>query len=80
MVRQEDLSLVYNETGSVVIRDRQFLGRENRYTLISPSEQHLIARTPADVVFPVGETVDVAIATSHVQVFSPEQVSQRVNR
>lgn len=72
MVRQEDLTLVCNPAGSTVVRDRQFLGRENRYTLTLPSGQELIARTSAEVFFPVGEQVDVAIANPHVQLFPIE--------
>lgn len=72
LVRQEDLTLTYDEAGSTVIRDRQFLGRENRYTLITASGTELIARTPADIVFPVGESVNVAIANDHIRLFPLE--------
>ena len=80
MVCQEDLALTYSETGSVVIRDRQFLGRENRYTLTTPSGQPLIARTSAEIVLPVGESVNVAIASDRVQLFPLEHSSQRIEQ
>jgi iron(III) transport system ATP-binding protein len=75
LVRQEELRLSANDASSIVIRDRQFLGRENRYTLITPSGQHLIARTPAELVFPVGQSVNVAIDSQHIQVFPVEHTA-----
>lgn len=69
MVRQEDVMLQLDPMSSVMIRDRQFLGRENRYTVQSPSGQCLVARTPADTIFPVGDAVRVAIAPADVCLF-----------
>ncbi|GEM_PF-94147 len=71
MVRQEDVHIELDESSSIVIYDRQFLGRENRYTLRAPTGQILVARTGADVVLPIEATVRVAIASDAVQPFPP---------
>lgn len=45
MVRQEALVINPDEAGTMVVRDRQFLGREYRYTLEAATGQVLYART-----------------------------------
>lgn len=66
MLRQEDLLLRLAEPSNqhkanAIIRDRQFLGREYRYT-VQLSEQALIARTSVEQCLPVGAAVDVTIS------------------
>ncbi len=61
MLRQEELQLTpaaNGETG-LTICDREFLGREYKYTLIHPTLGNLQARTPKR--FDIGETVLVAV-------------------
>jgi len=48
MIRPEDIQLQPSASGNVTVGDRQFLGRDYRYTLLTPSGQKLYARTPAD--------------------------------
>ncbi|MGI0500495.1 ABC transporter ATP-binding protein [Limnospira platensis CENA597] len=70
MVRQEDFILKPDETASVVIRDRQFLGRELHYCLQVPSGGELIARTPfGGRSLPVGMRVQVMFPQDSVRVF-----------
>lgn len=70
MVRQEDFILKPDETASVVIRDRQFLGRELHYCLQVPSGGELIARTPfGGRSLPVGMRVRVMFPQDSVRVF-----------
>ncbi|MGB3493819.1 MAG: ABC transporter ATP-binding protein [Elainellaceae cyanobacterium] len=76
MVRQEDVEIELDESSLISIRDRQFLGRENRYTLQAPTGQIIIARTGADVVLPIGSTVRVAIASDAVRPFPPRHGSE----
>ncbi|MFS8858179.1 ABC transporter ATP-binding protein [Synechococcus sp. H55.7] len=59
MIRQEELHLHPDPQGGLVIRDRQFLGREYRYCLIAESgkELHALARE----ALPVGTRVRIAI-------------------
>lgn len=69
MIRQEDLVLKPDENGSVIIRDRQFLGRELRYCLRAPSGQELIARTTFSRALPIGTKVKISIAEPSLRIF-----------
>ncbi|MEL7038884.1 MAG: ABC transporter ATP-binding protein [Cyanobacteria bacterium J06592_8] len=69
MVRQEDFILQPDEDAPVIIRDRQFLGRELHYSLQVPSGQELVARTPAGAALSIGMRVHVSVAKDAVQVF-----------
>ncbi|MCF2971290.1 ABC transporter ATP-binding protein [Synechococcus sp. Nb3U1] len=59
MVRQEDLQLFPDPSGEITIRDRQFLGREYRYCLISDAGKELHALTRE--VLPIGSRVQIAV-------------------
>ena len=65
-IREEDVILKPDDSGLVVIRDRQFLGREHRYCLVTPSGKELHARTTTANLLPVGTRVQLAVATSRV--------------
>ncbi len=69
MLRQEDIVLVPAPTGNGLVRDRQFLGREHRYTIGLASGSQLLARMPVSQAIPVGATVKVTIAQHTPQVF-----------
>ncbi|MEA5508829.1 ABC transporter ATP-binding protein [Crocosphaera sp. UHCC 0190] len=69
MVRQEDILLKPDETGEVVISDRQFLGREYRYCLRTPSGCQIHARTALQTQLPIGTKVHLAIAPHAPQIF-----------
>ncbi|MDY7013277.1 MAG: ABC transporter ATP-binding protein [Cyanobacteriota bacterium] len=70
MVRQEDLILHADAMGKASIRDRQFLGREHRYCLQTPSGRELIARSDASEPLPVGSNVKIAVAANSWQLFA----------
>ena len=70
MIRQESLQLVADETSQIVIRDRQFLGREYRYWLKTPSGQAIYARTPITTNFATGTNVRLVVMDQDVRVFS----------
>ncbi len=59
MIRQEELRLHPDPQGRVTIRDRQFLGREYRYCLVTETgkELHALARE----ALPVGMRVQVTV-------------------
>ena len=59
MIRQEELRLHPDPQGRVTIRDRQFLGREYRYCLVTETgkELHALARE----ALPVGTRVQVTV-------------------
>ncbi len=69
MIRQEDLHLEPDEAAPVVIRDRQFLGREHRYCLLTPSGRELHARTTHQRLLPVGTRVKLSVAAAALQIF-----------
>ncbi len=69
MIRPEDLVLKPDENGSVIVRDRQFLGRELRYCLLAPSGQELIARTNFSKALAIGTKVKISIAEPSLRIF-----------
>ncbi|MGK7888600.1 MAG: ABC transporter ATP-binding protein [Leptolyngbyaceae cyanobacterium] len=69
MIRQENVSITADTTSEVIVRDRQFLGRENRYCLQLPSGRTVHARVPVDCCYEVGTPVKVAIAPHAIQLF-----------
>lgn len=60
MIRQEDLILKPDDQATVVICDRQFLGREHSYCLLTPSGQKLLTRTKNATVS-VGTKVSLSV-------------------
>ena len=69
MLREEDIFLKPDETGSIVIRERHFLGREYRYCLQTASGQRLHARTTTNTLLPVGTRVQLLAAVESSQIF-----------
>jgi len=69
MIRQEDLILKPDEEGKVAIADRQFLGREYHYSLVTASGRELKARATGSSPLPVGTKVQLAIAKGTLEVF-----------
>ncbi|MGK7921312.1 MAG: ABC transporter ATP-binding protein [Trichodesmium sp.] len=69
MIRQEDLILKPDNQSSIVIRDRQFLGREFRYCLQTESGKELIARTTPQIALPIGIKVKVSVVEDNLRVF-----------
>ncbi|MGV2827230.1 ABC transporter ATP-binding protein [Myxosarcina sp. GI1(2024)] len=71
MVRQEDLVLTPDETANIVVRERQFLGREYYYCLETASGKRLRARTTFSNPIAVGTKVNLAIAADSLRIFPP---------
>jgi iron(III) transport system ATP-binding protein len=69
MLRQEDLMLAVDSSSQIVIRDRQFLGREYSYSLSLPSGRTITARTPVGICLAVDTPVRVAISAQNLQVY-----------
>ncbi|MBO0350231.1 ABC transporter ATP-binding protein [Phormidium pseudopriestleyi FRX01] len=74
MIREEDLILKPDETGEVVIRDRQFLGREHRYCLMTPSGLEFHARISGESLLAIGTRVQVAAIEERLRVFAMKGV------
>lgn len=79
MIRQEDLMLKPDDQSSIVIRDRQFLGREFRYCLQTESGKELIARTTPQVALPIGIKVKVFVAKDNLRVFPVTSGEKYIN-
>ncbi|GAB4442339.1 MAG: ABC transporter ATP-binding protein [Cyanobacteria bacterium J069] len=69
----EDLRLLPDAAGILTVGDRQFLGRDYRYTLLTPSGKKLYARTPAQQAIAPGTPVQVAVNPARLRCFPPEQ-------
>ena len=69
MIREEDVMLHPNEQAPVTICDRQFLGREHRYCLITPSGQEIHARATVNSLLPVGTRVSVGAVTEALRIY-----------
>ncbi|MDB9529449.1 ABC transporter ATP-binding protein [Oscillatoria sp. CS-180] len=69
MIRQEELMLHPDAAGELVVRDRQFLGREYRYTLTTATGELLHARTNTCDRLDIGQTVHGKVATQHPPIF-----------
>ncbi|WP_431191154.1 ABC transporter ATP-binding protein [Leptolyngbya subtilissima] len=72
MVRQEDLALVEDAGGAVVVRDRQFLGREYKYCLQTPSGQLLYARLPMTRAIEVGSRVQIMVPSQRLRLYASQ--------
>lgn len=74
MIRQEDLILQPDQTASTIIRDRQFLGREYRYCLKTPSGQELHARSLSSQALPIGTSVSLSVVPQNLRIFPQNPV------
>ena len=69
MLRQEDITLVPDAASKIVVRERQFLGREYHYCLETASGKRLHARTSLSNLINVGSSVHLSLVTASPQVF-----------
>jgi iron(III) transport system ATP-binding protein len=69
MLREEDVNMRPDEGGEIVISDRQFLGREYRYCLQTPSGIQLHARAAINSQWAIGTRVKLSVVADAVRVF-----------
>lgn len=69
MIHQSDVQLQPDNTSAIVIRDRQFLGREHRYLLVTPEGQRLQALSTLKSPLEVGTRVRLVVNPLQVQLF-----------
>jgi len=69
MIRQDGITLISDSAGDITVRDRQFLGRENRYCLQLPSGREVVARLASDHEFSIGERVKAIVADAAVSLY-----------
>ncbi|VEP13056.1 Spermidine/putrescine import ATP-binding protein PotA [Hyella patelloides LEGE 07179] len=69
MLRQEDIILTPDCNSSVVVKERQFLGREYRYCLETASGKRLHARTNISNAVDVGTNVNLSMIQAKPLIF-----------
>jgi iron(III) transport system ATP-binding protein len=69
MIRQEELVLAPDDNSDVIITERQFLGREYRYSLVTASGKRLHARTASDLALAVGTKVNLTLPHQTARIF-----------
>ncbi|HBQ99613.1 MULTISPECIES: ABC transporter ATP-binding protein [unclassified Roseofilum] len=69
MIREEDIQLKPDENAIAKIGDRQFLGREHRYTLHTSSGLELKARSNTINPLPIGTKVNLQVRAKTWQIF-----------
>jgi len=69
MIGQADLRVVADEDGRLLVKGRQFLGREYQYSLLMPSQAVLWVKMPVGVRFEVGDRVGVVVDWDRVRFF-----------
>jgi iron(III) transport system ATP-binding protein len=72
MIRQEDLHLEVEDDGPLVVRQRQFLGREYKYCLTTPAGRFVYARLPAHQPISVGCRVRPVIQPQQLKLYPPQ--------
>jgi iron(III) transport system ATP-binding protein len=72
MIRQEDMVLKPDRQGRAIILDHQFLGREYRYRLRTPSGQTLYALSKSTEGLAKGVTVSITAKSQALQIFPQE--------
>jgi iron(III) transport system ATP-binding protein len=79
IVRPEDIELELDDRSKILIRDRQFLGREYRYWLTTPADRPLYARCSTNIHLPVGASVRVSVPTHKLQAFAMDETANQAD-
>jgi iron(III) transport system ATP-binding protein len=69
MIRQEDVQLKPDASSRIVVRDRQFLGREYQYCAVLPSGHSIYVRAGCHNPIQEGSYVQLCVDPEMVQVF-----------
>ena len=69
MLRQEDVILLPDMSSQIVVRERQFLGKEYHYCIETPSGKRLYARSNLNQSISVGTKVNLSLAISSPRIF-----------
>ena len=77
MLRPEDISLIPDPDSKIVVRERQFLGREYYYGIETASGKRIYARMNLDRAIAVGDHVSVSLTVNVPQIFT---VSSEINK
>lgn len=79
MLRPEDLNLIPDADSQIVVHERQFLGREYYYCVITPSGKNIYVRTTSKQAISVGTKVSLfpTVASPKVFTISSENYQQK---
>lgn len=80
MIRQEDVILMADDAGELVVRDRQFLGREYLYTLQTSTGRQIQARTATRTQMAIGTRVRLDLAHAPLRFFPHTEFLQQADR
>lgn len=69
MLRQEDISLTPDLHSNIVVRDRQFLGREYHYCLETGSGKRIHARSDLNQAIAIGTKVNLSLNIASPRIF-----------
>ncbi len=69
MICQEDIEMKADDAGELLVRGRQFLGREYQYSLLMPSQQVLSVRSPVSQRLSAGTQVQVKVKPGRAKFF-----------
>lgn len=70
MLRPEDINLIPDADSQIIVQERQFLGREYYYCVITPSGKRIYVRTAAHGAISVGTKVSLSLAMTSPKVFA----------
>ena len=77
MLRQEEIRLIADEASPVVVRERQFLGREYQYCLEMASGKRLHARTDLSNSVTVGTRVNLSLSAASPSIFVMPSITEK---
>ncbi len=77
MLRQEDIILVPDVSSAIVIRERQFLGREYHYCVETASGKRLHARSNLNNAITIGTKVNLSLANSSPRIFPVSSLAEK---
>ena len=70
MLRPEDINLIPDADSEIVVHERQFLGREYYYCVITPSAKRIYVRTTSKQAIAVGTKVSLSLTVASPKVFT----------
>lgn len=77
MLRQEEIRLIPDAASQVVVRERQFLGREYQYCLETASGKRLHARTDLSNSVTVGTRVNLSLLAASPSIFVMPSITEK---
>lgn len=77
MLRPEDMILIPEPDSKIVVRERQFLGREYYYGVETASGKRIYVRTNLDRAIALGTNVNISLTVTSPRIFP---VSEKINK